>query len=144
MISKCTRSLLSLNKILYPFTVKKPPQIQLLCSNSVCSRFLCSLSQMASKGFTVQHDETSKEFVIQLDSSTKAYLQYENIEDGAVDLYHTFTPTSHRGQGIARDLAKAALDHFATAGTKMQLTCTYLQKYVKDNPNELYDKMLVH
>lgn len=82
---------------------------------------------------TVHHDDVTREFYIML-GQDKAYLQYESVEEGKVDLYHTLVPPAFRGRGVAKLLAQAALDHFAAKSTPMILSCTYLQKYVKDKP----------
>ncbi|PIK34844.1 hypothetical protein BSL78_02379 [Apostichopus japonicus] len=94
--------------------------------------------------FHIFHDAEKKEFSITLeDTPEPAVLQYELLKDNSVDLYHTGVPVAFRGKGIAKVLAKGALDHFSSNQVKMQLSCTYLQKYVKDNPNPVYLACLV-
>uniref|UniRef100_A0A3Q3GJ17 Protein NATD1 n=1 Tax=Labrus bergylta TaxID=56723 RepID=A0A3Q3GJ17_9LABR len=49
-------------------------------------------------------------------------------------------PAAHRGsrclqrRGIAKHLAKAAMDFVVEEDLKAHLTCWYIQKYVKENP----------
>ncbi|XP_038045409.1 protein NATD1-like [Patiria miniata] len=100
---------------------------------------LASTMAETSSDLTVDHDVENKMFVINLAGEPeKAVLVYKVIGPDAVNLYHTGVPVSQRGKGIAKVLAKAALDHFASHGTNMKLTCTYLQKYFRENPLPQY------
>lgn len=60
------------------------------------------------------------------------------ISPGIVDLQHTEVPDAYRGRGIAKHLAKAALDFVVEEDLKAHLTCWYIQKYVKENPLPQY------
>ncbi|XP_060070768.1 protein NATD1-like [Ylistrum balloti] len=87
--------------------------------------------------FIVGHDKKKKCFYINIEQDGKrrnesAILEYEWIRPGFVDLYHTEVPPVYRGQGIAKILAKAALEHFVAEDAKMKLSCTYLHKYVQE------------
>ncbi|OWF43221.1 protein NATD1-like [Mizuhopecten yessoensis] len=87
--------------------------------------------------FIVGHDKTKKFFYINLEQDGKrkkdtAILEYDWIRPGFVDLYHTGVPSAYRGQGIAKILAKAALEHFVAEDAKMRLSCSYLHKYVQE------------
>ncbi|XP_066269774.1 protein NATD1-like [Branchiostoma lanceolatum] len=93
----------------------------------------------------VGHDKMKKEFYIKMDrtSAEKAILQYDMYRKGYVDFYHTFVPEVYRGKGLAKHLAKAALDYAVEEDLKMKLTCTYLQKYTQDNPLPQYEERIV-
>lgn len=112
------------------------------CSRQIYIRSgnLCTAANVIMNDqLEVFHDTKKKEFSITLEGSPEsAVLQYDMLEDNVVDLYHTGVPVAFRGKGIAKVLAKGALDYFSSNQVKMQLTCTYLQKYVKDNPNPAY------
>lgn len=87
--------------------------------------------------FIVGHDKKKKCFYINIELDGKrrkdsAILEYDWIRPGFVDLYHTEVPPAYRGQGIAKILAKAALEHFAAENAKMKLSCTYLHHYVQE------------
>lgn len=87
--------------------------------------------------FIVGHDKRKKCFYINIEKDGKrqkesAILEYDWIRPGFVDLYHTEVPQPYRGQGIAKILAKAALEYFVAENAKMRLTCTYLHKYVRE------------
>nr|XP_054752140.1 protein NATD1-like [Lytechinus pictus] len=94
-----------------------------------------SMASSQSKDLNVNHNCEEQEFYIELDPPDRAILDYDRLSDGSVDMHHTGVPTSYRGRGIAAILAKAAFSHFTSEGTKMMLTCTYLQKYYKEHPD---------
>lgn len=96
----------------------------------------------------------------------KAVLNYASIGKGIVDMHHTDVPVAFRGKGVAAKLAQViilsilinidsflffqSIDDFQTAfdyavsqDLKMRVSCTYLQKYLKDNPDERYLKQLI-
>jgi len=86
----------------------------------------------------VVHDPTNKQFYISLSADKpdiKAVLEY-SLDDTVYDLYHTEVPVELRGRGIAKHLAKAALDHIVKEKAVAILSCTYLQKYHAENPNQ--------
>ncbi|XP_068711877.1 protein NATD1-like [Montipora foliosa] len=99
-------------------------------------------SYMAMSSYEVKHSVKEREFYIALEKG-KAVLQYENEGQKTMNMYHTEVPTAYRGLGIARHLAKAALDYAVDQDAKVKLTCSYLQKYVKDNPAPEYTSRLV-
>jgi len=68
---------------------------------------------------------------------SRAKLEY-TLKDGVYDLYHTFTPTSCRGKGIAKVLAYNAFDHVVLSGGKMKLTCSYLLHLHEKEQNPKY------
>ncbi|XP_023363207.1 protein NATD1 isoform X1 [Otolemur garnettii] len=68
----------------------------------------------------------------------RAVLLYEYVGKRVVDLQHTEVPDAYRGRGIAKHLAKAALDFVVEEDLKAHLTCWYIQKYVKENPLPQY------
>ncbi|XP_064103030.1 protein NATD1-like [Macrobrachium nipponense] len=92
----------------------------------------------------VHHDENNMEFYIKL-GKERAFLQYDvlNPVTGAVDLQHTVVPEVFQGQGIAKVLAKTAMDHFSTQNKQMKLTCWYLKKYYNENPSHLYEDRVI-
>ncbi|KAJ7394118.1 Protein natd1 [Desmophyllum pertusum] len=99
-------------------------------------------SYIAMSSYEVQHNVKGREFYIALEKG-KAVLQYENEGHNTMNMYHTGVPTEYRGQGLAGHLAKAALDYAVVQDCKVKLTCTYLQKYVNDNPTAEYTSRVV-
>ncbi|XP_071789326.1 protein NATD1-like isoform X1 [Asterias amurensis] len=105
---------------------------------------MSTMAEASSQDLVVDHDIQNKTFYIQLAGvAEKAVLNYDVLEADTVDLHHTGVPVSMRGKGIAKILAKAALDHFVAQNTNMKLTCTYLQKYFKENPLPQYKERVV-
>uniref|UniRef100_A0A3B5A573 Protein NATD1 n=1 Tax=Stegastes partitus TaxID=144197 RepID=A0A3B5A573_9TELE len=86
----------------------------------------------------VEHDKKRRQFVIRLNSHDRAVLLYEYVGKKTVDLQHTEVPDAYRGRGIAKHLAKAAMDFVVEEDLKAHLTCWYIQKYVKENPQPQY------
>jgi len=102
----------------------------------------------------VKHDTNGHTFYLQIqeekDTSTTsvllgeiAKLEYEWMNKGAINFYHTEVPTVYRGMGLAKLLAKAALDFAVEKDVKILLTCSYLAKYVNDNPLPEYVSRLI-
>lgn len=81
-------------------------------------------------GVTVEHKPNLSCFVASIsDCSDKAVLSYEMLGQDVIDLVHTEVPESHRGRGIAKVLARTAMDHAVNNNLKMKLTCWYLKIY---------------
>ncbi|XP_047215781.1 protein NATD1-like, partial [Girardinichthys multiradiatus] len=92
-----------------------------------------------SSQIQVEHDKKRRQFVIRLNGShDRAVLLYEYVGKKTVDLQHTEVPDAYRGRGIAKHLAKAAMDFVVEEDLKAHLTCWYIQKYVKENPQPKY------
>ncbi|CAB1444653.1 unnamed protein product [Pleuronectes platessa] len=72
----------------------------------------------------VEHDKKRRQFVIRLNGShDRAVLLYEYVGKKTVDLQHTEVPDAYRGRGIAKHLAKAAMDFVVEEDLKAHLTC---------------------
>ncbi|TSK77068.1 Protein NATD1 [Bagarius yarrelli] len=93
----------------------------------------------------VEHDKKRRQFSIRLNGSyDKAVLLYEYVGKKTVDLQHTEVPDAYRGRGIAKHLAKAAMDFVVEEDLRAHLTCWYIQKYVKENPHPHYLEHIIH
>ncbi|XP_006894529.1 PREDICTED: protein GTLF3B [Elephantulus edwardii] len=87
----------------------------------------------------VEHDRLRRQFSVRLNGChDRAVLLYEYVGKRTVDLQHTEVPDAYRGRGIAKHLAKAALDFVVEEDLKAHLTCWYIQKYIKENPLPQY------
>ncbi|XP_033098055.1 protein NATD1-like [Anneissia japonica] len=114
-------------------------------SSRVISQQKQGLAELGLGGLAVEHNPNKCEFTISIDatgSSEPAVLQYDHLPGNIVDMYHTGVPEAYRGKGVAKHLAKAALDYFSSQDLSIRLSCTYLQKYVRDNPLEKYTAKL--
>lgn len=85
---------------------------------------------LSQESFHVEHDRVNREFFIKF-GKEKAVLQYEVIDPKTLDLVHTEVPESLRGKGIAKHLAKGALEYVAGKGLQAQITCPYVSKFTQ-------------
>ena len=60
-----------------------------------------------------------------------------------LNLYTTQVPKEMEGKGIAKLLAKEAFEYCKDNQMGMRLTCWYLDGYLKRNPSEEYQKLVV-
>uniref|UniRef100_A0A671VS88 Protein NATD1 n=1 Tax=Sparus aurata TaxID=8175 RepID=A0A671VS88_SPAAU len=86
----------------------------------------------------IHNDKSSCFLRMPSGSHDRAVLLYEYVGKKTVDLQHTEVPDAYRGRGIAKHLAKAAMDFVVEEDLKAHLTCWYIQKYVKENPQPQY------
>lgn len=54
--------------------------------------------------------------------------------NGVADIDHTFVDSSLRGQGVADQLLKAAVEQIRADGLKAKLTCSYSVKWFDQHP----------
>lgn len=107
--------------------------------SSQMSSASCNAPAQHEPAPVASHDVHNKAFLVEIEGAKeRGILEYNWIKEDVVDLYHTGVPHAFRGKGIAKILAKTALDYFVEKDAKMILTCTYLVKYVKDHPLEQY------
>ncbi len=77
--------------------------------------------------------------------SNKIYLNNENnqmiavvtfpkVEEGIVNIDHTYVDGSLRGQGIAGKLMEAAVAHLRENSLKAKLSCSYAVKWFEEHP----------
>lgn len=55
------------------------------------------------------------------------------VKDGTATIDHTFVDVSLRGQGIASKLMRLAVDKINENGWKLNATCPYAIKWIKEN-----------
>ncbi|NXY36202.1 NATD1 protein, partial [Pomatorhinus ruficollis] len=78
----------------------------------------------------VEHDRKRRQFTVRLNGKGTALgAPRDYVGKRIVDLQHTEVPDAYRGRGIAKHLAKAALDFVVEEDLKAHLTCWYIQKY---------------
>lgn len=102
---------------------------------------LLQVGKFSSDNTKVIHDENKGEFYVQF-GKDKAYLSYEKLPNGTVDLFHTEVPNELRGKGLAGVLTQEALNHMVRKNQPITVTCTYIKKYIKDNPNDSYLRLM--
>uniref|UniRef100_H3AIP3 Protein NATD1 n=1 Tax=Latimeria chalumnae TaxID=7897 RepID=H3AIP3_LATCH len=98
-----------------------------------------NLEQNQNCPIKVERNRKRRQFSVRLNSChDQAVLLYEYIWKRIVDLQYTEVSDTYRGRGIARHLAKMALEFVVEEDLKAHLTCWYVQKYMKENPLPKY------
>lgn len=65
---------------------------------------------------------------------TVAEVTFPQVEEGVVEINHTFVDDSLRGQGVASKLLFHAAEQIARAGKKAVPTCSYAVKWFEKHP----------
>jgi predicted GNAT family acetyltransferase len=88
---------------------------------------------------SLRHDEAGGRYVWLVDGDAVARMEYR--ADGArVVIHHTYTEPRWRGQGIAAELVRAALDDLRTHQVAVVPTCWFVADFIDANPE--YQPML--
>jgi len=95
----------------------------------------------------VVHRTDKEEFELPLSPSpgsstqrARAFVQYRyspprsGTGGDVLDLVHTFVPSTHRGQGLAAVVVKAACQFARQQKLKIRPTCTYIPTFIKQHP----------
>ena len=56
--------------------------------------------------------------------------------DGAAEIDHTFVDDSLRGQGVAGELMRAAVDQIRAENKRARAVCTYARSWFEKHPEE--------
>lgn len=70
---------------------------------------------------------------IETAGKTVAEINFEEIEKGTFNIYHTFVDESLRGQGIASKLVEKAVKEIELKNGQVQATCSYAKKWLEKN-----------
>ena len=81
----------------------------------------------------IEHDESKKKFFL-LKDNTESHLLYRFTENGSIDIYSTYVPEGHRGQGIAKKLVDVAVEYAKEKEVKVKPTCSYVKDYFDKQP----------
>ena len=65
----------------------------------------------------------------------ECFIEFEERDANTLDFTHTFVYPSLRGQSIAEQLVKKALQYALQAGKQVIPTCGYVRFYVQEHPN---------
>lgn len=82
--------------------------------------------------FAIRHDSAGRRFVVEVDG-IEAHLEYR-LGDGVMTITHTGVPPAIGGRGIAGALVRAAFDHAAAAGIKVNPRCSYSEAWMHQHP----------
>ncbi|MFN8489655.1 MAG: GNAT family N-acetyltransferase [Caldilineaceae bacterium] len=80
----------------------------------------------------IEHNAVAERFEAKLDNQL-AVLEYQR-QDGTLFFTHTEVPPKFRGQGIADELAKQALDYARTHQLTVVPLCSFMATYIRRHP----------
>ncbi|WP_046244986.1 GNAT family N-acetyltransferase [Hymenobacter terrenus] len=86
----------------------------------------------------IRHNADDQEFTTTR-HGYEAELAYARPADGVIDFTHTFVDEGLRGQGVADELARAALDFARKEQLKVKTSCTFMAGFVKRHHAEYAD-----
>ncbi|PTR36700.1 hypothetical protein C8K38_12393 [Rhodococcus sp. OK611] len=78
----------------------------------------------------IEHKPAENRFEIHVDNALAGYA----VIGGVRDFDHTVTDPAFRGQGLAGKLVAAALDATRADGITIATSCSYVEKFVQQNP----------
>jgi len=84
----------------------------------------------------VEHEENGGRgrFVVYMSDGSEAEMTYSRRDPSTIIADHTGVPPQFRGQGIAEQLVKAAMDHARTTGGKIVPVCSYVVEQFRRHP----------
>jgi hypothetical protein len=89
---------------------------------------------------SIQHDADNQEFTT-IRKGHKAELAYSRPAKDVIDFTHTYVEDELRGQGVADELARAALEFAKTEHLKVKTSCTFMAGFVKRHQAEYADML---
>ncbi|MBS3819737.1 N-acetyltransferase [bacterium] len=92
-----------------------------------------SIHRKNPEDLTVRHEPSAQRFAVRLNKKI-GYLSYENRGWDILDYAHVFVPPEFRGQGIAAQLTKTALDYARKNGFAVIPSCPYVDYYLRKHP----------
>lgn len=87
---------------------------------------------------SIQHDTENQEFTLRQEGHT-GELAYTRPVEGVIDVTHTFVDEALRGQGLADDLARAALAFAREQKLKVKASCEFMAGFVQKHHAEYAD-----
>ena len=86
----------------------------------------------------IKHDEAKQQFTLARAGHT-GELAYTRPDEQVIDFTHTFVDEALRGQGVADELARAALAYAREQHLKVKTTCTFMAGFVQKHHAEYAD-----
>lgn len=91
----------------------------------------------------VTHQADNHHFIITVDGEQAGFADYTPKSEGAIrDFNHTVIDDSFRGQGLAKELIRTALDETRDKGLLIYPTCSAVAGFVQKNPE--YEDLVAH
>ncbi|TXD39310.1 N-acetyltransferase [Lujinxingia vulgaris] len=85
--------------------------------------------------FSHQETETGGSIFLERDGERVAKIDYRRAPSGAMEVHHTFVDTSMRGQGMARKLVAAAVEHARRTDCKISPSCSAARAILQKTPD---------
>ncbi|CAM2872455.1 GNAT family N-acetyltransferase [Skermania piniformis] len=82
---------------------------------------------------SIEHNPAQHRFEIHVDGELGGFAQYAE-HDRTRDFNHTVTYPQFRGQGLAEQVVRYALDSSRTDGYTIVATCPYVVKFIAEHP----------
>lgn len=82
---------------------------------------------------TIAHDEERQRFAADLEQG-EAVVDYRLLDDGTLDLRRTFVTETLRGEGLAAEVVRTALDWARENDRKVVATCPYVSRFLERHP----------
>lgn len=81
-------------------------------------------------------------YILKEDGSFLVHVTFPMIEEGVVNINHTFVDVSLRGQGVASEMMHATMAYIISKGLKVVATCPYAVTWLKRHKD--YDSHIKH
>ncbi|HET9512713.1 MAG TPA: GNAT family N-acetyltransferase [Gemmatimonadales bacterium] len=81
----------------------------------------------------IEHDTRARKFVMRLPSG-EAFLAYTPVGKGVLEFYSTYVPPPARGNQVASDLVRTAMDFARERRYRIIPSCWYVQGWVERHP----------
>ena len=81
----------------------------------------------------IHHDENRQRFDMPLDDGSVAFLSYR-LDGNTADYEHTRVPEQFKGQGLAAELTRFALNEARDRQWKVLPSCSYVAVFIRRNP----------
>ncbi|ALW86787.1 hypothetical protein AUC43_17895 [Hymenobacter sedentarius] len=86
----------------------------------------------------IQHNSNDQQFTV-IRRGHEGELAYSLPAEGIIDFTHTFVAEELRGEGVADELARAALEFARNEKLKVKTSCSFMAKFVRRNQSEYAD-----
>lgn len=81
----------------------------------------------------IKHDKKNQRFYVEVDKKESG-LKYKKIDEKTLDYYTTFVPEELRGEGIAAEITRFALQDAKDNDYKVLPSCPFVKSYIDKHP----------
>jgi uncharacterized protein len=86
-----------------------------------------------SNHVALSRNDAQHRYELHVDSALACLVEYRELP-GHTDFVHTETEPAQRGRGLARVLARYALDDVVAAGRRIVPHCSFVARFVNEHP----------